>query len=135
MQCMFSCTLLTYLSIWSMNMYTNSFSNLSPKVVVERLGQRLKQARLNQNVAQEALAERVGLSRGTIVNAEKGQVTLENFVAILQALKLADQLHNFLPEQPISPVQLAKLAGAKRQRASGGLIDTTHLGVEEDSSW
>lgn len=116
-------------------MYIRGFADLSPRVAAEQLGLRLKRARLNQNVAQEALAQRIGVSRGTIVNAEKGQVTLENLIAILQVLNLTEQLNNLLPEQPISPIQLAKLAGSKRQRATGNLPDSTYSGVEEDSSW
>lgn len=37
----------------------------------------------------------------------------------MQALNLTEQLDLFLPVQPISPIQLAKLQGKKRQRASG----------------
>lgn len=36
----------------------------------------------------------------------------------MQALSLTEQLDLFLPKQPISPLQLAKLQGKKRQRAS-----------------
>lgn len=105
---------------------------VSPKILAEQLGERLKQARLNQNVTQEFIAERIGVSRRTVINAEKGQATLETFVAILQVLGLVEQLNLFLPEQPISPIQLAKLQGEKRQRASGSRLVSE---VEESSEW
>lgn len=91
----------------------------SPAATAEALGRRLKQARLNRDLTQQEVAERTGLSRKAVLNAEKGKVQLEVLVAILQALDLAAQLDNFLPPQPPSPIQLAKLQGKQRQRASG----------------
>lgn len=91
----------------------------SPAAIAETLGQRLKQARLNQDLTQQEVAERAGLGRKVVLNAEKGKAQLEGLIAILQALDLTAQLDNFLPPQPPSPIQLAKLQGKQRQRASG----------------
>ncbi|WP_226701884.1 helix-turn-helix transcriptional regulator [Microbulbifer elongatus] len=91
----------------------------SPLAIAEELGQRLKQARLNRDLTQLEVAERAGVSRKTVLNAEKGKTQLEALVAILQALDLTAQLDHFLPPQPPSPLQLAKLQGKQRQRASG----------------
>lgn len=92
--------------------------NCSPLVYAEKIGARLKQARLNQNLAQSELAKFIGVSRKTIIAAEKGHTQLEMFIAIMMALNLTEQLDLFLPPQPISPIQLMKLQGKKRQRAS-----------------
>jgi len=92
--------------------------NLSPAAIVEELGHRLKRARLNSNLTQAEVATRTGLNRRTILNAEKGKAQLENFVAILVSLEMTEQLDMFLPVQEISPLQLAKLKGQERQRAS-----------------
>ncbi len=91
---------------------------MSTAAIAEELGNRLKQARLNVDLTQAELASRTGLNRRTILNAEKGSVQLKNLVAILVSLDMADQLNLFLPVQEISPLQLAKLKGQKRQRAS-----------------
>ncbi|UTF60461.1 helix-turn-helix transcriptional regulator [Gilvimarinus sp. DA14] len=96
------------------------------------LGERLKQARLNLDLTQVETAERAGVTRKAVLNAEKGQATLEVFVAIMHALDQAAQLDNFLPPPPVSPVQLAKLQGKKRKRASGSRKDEHD---EEPSAW
>ena len=83
------------------------------------LGERLKQARLNQDLTQLQLAELAGVSRRSVLNAEKGNTQLSTFVALLIALGLADNLHHMIPAPELSPVQLAKLHGKRRQRASG----------------
>ena len=92
--------------------------NMSPVAIAQELGNRLKQARLNADLTQAEVASRTGLNRRTVLNAEKGKVQLENLVAILAALDMVEQLNMFLPEQEVSPLQLAKLKGQKRQRAS-----------------
>jgi putative transcriptional regulator len=97
----------------------------------EELGQRLKQARLNTDMTQVEVAELTGLSRKAIINAEKGKVPLETFITILSALDLDHHLNSFLPPQRISPLQLSKLQGKQRQRASG----SQPMMVEEAPEW
>ena len=90
----------------------------SPAAIAEELGERLKQSRLNADMTQVEVAEQAGVSRKAVLNAEKGKAQLEVLIAIMGALKLIGQLDNFLPSQEVSPIQLAKLLGRKRQRAS-----------------
>lgn len=92
---------------------------ITAKALTEEIGDRLKQARLNRDLTQSEVATLAGIARKTVLNAEKGKVQLEILVAILIALDLTEQLDIFLPKQDISPLQLAKLQGKKRQRASG----------------
>lgn len=86
--------------------------------LASELGQRLQRARLNLNLTQLEVAQHAGVSRKIVMNAEAGQVSLENLIAILITLDLVGQLDSFLPEQPLSPIQLLKLRGKVRQRAS-----------------
>ncbi len=87
--------------------------------LLETLGFRLKQARLNANYTQQEVADIMGMSRTAIDRAEKGKCTLNTFVSILVALGMEAELAHFLPPPPISPVQLAKAQGVARKRASG----------------
>jgi putative transcriptional regulator len=91
---------------------------MAPVAVAEELGARLRQARLNADLTQAEVASRAGLSRRTVLNAEKGRVQLENLVAIMASMNMVNQLDVFLPVQEISPIQLARLKGQQRQRAS-----------------
>ena len=109
-------------------------SNMSPAAIAEELGNRLRQARLNANITQAELASRTGLNRRTILNAEKGKVQLKNIVAILVSLNMAEQLNIFLPAQEISPLQLAKLKGQERQRASKPKKEKAQIN-EDRLSW
>ncbi len=108
--------------------------NMSPASIAEELGNRLKQARLNADLTQAEVASQAGLNRRTILNAEKGKVQLENLVAILVSMEMAEQLNMFLPVQEISPVQLAKLKGRERQRASRSKKRNART-IEDQPSW
>ncbi len=96
------------------------------------LGARLKQARLNQNITQSQLADQVGITRKAVLNAEKGQVSLEVFVAIMAGLNLTAELDLFLPVQLVSPLQLAQLQGTRRVRASSPTLKEPE---QEPMSW
>lgn len=102
--------------------------NMTASALAKMIGERLKQARLNRDLTQSDVAIRAGLARKTVLNAEKGKVQLENLMAIMLALDLTEQLDRFLPPPEISPLQLAKLQGKQRQRASGQRRE-----AEEDS--
>ncbi len=108
------------------------FNGMSPAAIAAELGERLKQARLNQNITQSQLAEQVGITRKAVLNAEKGQVSLAVFVAIMDGLNLTDELDLFLPVQLISPLQLAKMQGKRRVRASSPTVNETD---EEPMAW
>lgn len=111
-----------------------NFKDMTPIAIAEELGNRLKQARLNADLTQAEVASRAGLNRRTILNAEKGKIQLENLVAILVSMKMTDQLNMFLPVQEISPIQLAKLKGQKRQRASRSKKIKAQI-KKDKSSW
>ena len=95
------------------------FDSITPHAITIELGSRIKVARLNADLTQKELAEKAGISLKAITNSEKGKSTLESLVSILMALELADQLNSFIPKQEISPIQLAKLQGKERKRATG----------------
>jgi putative transcriptional regulator len=98
---------------------TMNFDVMGNAAILKELGDRLRRERLNRNLSQSDIAATAGLSRRTIVGAETGEgPTLETVVSILRALGLLNHLETFLPQVEISPVQLAKLRGKQRQRAS-----------------
>lgn len=91
-----------------------------PAVVLTELGERLAQARIQQNFTQDALAERSGVAVRTLRRFEAGQGgTTENLIRLLQALGQANALDVVLPRPGISPmraVMMDRQAPAKRVR-------------------
>ena len=92
---------------------------MSNEGVLTELGHRLRRVRLNINLTQAELAKQAGVSRRALQKAEDGEVTtVGTLVNILRGLGQLSQLDTFLPEPPPSPVQLAKLQGQTKKRAS-----------------
>jgi len=96
------------------------FSFMNSQAVLKEIGVRIRRERLNQNITQVALARLAGVSRRVLLDLERGKgCGLSSLIEILRALQKLDQLDTFLPDPGISPLQLAKLRGHERQRASG----------------
>lgn len=109
-----------------------SHSN-TDEVILNNLGMQLKQMRLNKNLTQEQLSELSGLSRSAISDLEnKGTGSMNSFIRVLRALEKLEILNHFISEAPISPIQIAKLRGKTRRRASGTNNTKTN---KEESEW
>jgi putative transcriptional regulator len=97
-----------------------NYETISDQAVLADLGRRVQAYRLNANLAQAEVALKAGVSRRALQNLESGQgCTLPLLVRVLRAVGAIGQLEALLPAPGPSPIQLAKLQGRERQRASG----------------
>ena len=95
------------------------FYTLSDKAIEDELGRRFKALRLRKNITQKQLAEATTLSLNTIKALESGSGKLATIIAVLRELGALDHLDSFIPDDTISPLQLARMRGKQRERASG----------------
>jgi len=87
--------------------------------LLQIMGERISQRRLQRNRSQGHLASEAGVSKRTLERVEAGgSIQLSNFIRILRALDLLDGVDALLPEPLPSPLQQLKLQGRQRQRAS-----------------
>lgn len=96
------------------------YSMSDPSIVKELCGI-LRQVRLQQNITQEQLAEKAGLSRSAISKMETGKSTVE-FLTLIQVLRALQQLHlldSWKVPAAISPLMVARFTTKGRLRASG----------------
>ena len=99
--------------------YTQNLVAMADPAIVKEICASLKQMRLNKNLSQEQMAQKSGLNRVTISRMEAGRAaTLLTLVQVLRALDKLDILNSFREEPVISPMQLLKLQGQQRKRAS-----------------
>lgn len=106
--------------------------SLSDPAILTQLGNMLKQMRLQQNLTQEQLAHKAGLSRSAISKMENGKVATQ-LITIVQVMRALQQLHlldNWKVTAEISPLHMVRLSGKERLRASG-----TSKKTKKESEW
>jgi transcriptional regulator with XRE-family HTH domain len=110
---------------------------LTDEAVLAELGGRLERTRLERNLTQRELAAEAGVERKALQRIEAGDsVKLTSLIRVLRALDLLDALDRLVPEPTPSPVELLKLHGKRRRRASG---ERRHKGApargEQTAPW
>lgn len=82
------------------------------------LGEAVRKCRLQRNMTQAEMAERLDLSLGTVARLERGDgSSLSTFVKAAQLLGKDAWLESFAPSVAISPLQQLDV-GKQRERAS-----------------
>ncbi len=95
-------------------------SGMSDRAILHEIGRRLKRRRLERNWTQQKVAEMAGIARSTVSLMENGAPTsLLSLVQVLRAMNGLDELDAFLPDPGLSPLELARMKGRERQRATG----------------
>ncbi len=107
------------------------FYTLSDTAIEEELGNRIKSLRLRKNITQKDLAEAARLSINAIKSLEAGRSKISTLIAVLRELGALEQLDNFIPKTTISPLQLVKMQGKIRARASGERLKK----LKDESEW
>lgn len=108
------------------------YYSMTDNGIAKEMGSRIKTMRLRRNLTQEQVSKAAALSVNTIKSIESGKGKLSMMIAILRELRMLEALDSFIPAASISPLQLARQQGKKRQRASGRRRKNQ---VGEDAEW
>ena len=106
---------------------------LSDTQIQQRLGSRLRSARLKQNITQQSLADAAQVSLSSIKKIEGGEIgSFESFLRIVRTLGVLDSLQSLVNERQMSPSEIYALQNStvkhSRKRASG------HIKVKEEAA-
>ena len=98
-------------------------NEMSDDTVLEVFGRRLGQRRLALQMTQAELAQEAGVSKRTVERIEAGASSQSlNLIRILRVLDLLPRLDRLAPAAEPRPMDLLKLKGKERRRASGRRI-------------
>ncbi|OQX73582.1 MAG: hypothetical protein B6D64_13720 [Bacteroidetes bacterium 4484_276] len=93
--------------------------SMTTKGIEIEIGQRIKERRIKKNMTQLELAKKTGLSRVSISKIESGNgVGFSSLIEILRMLDLLQNLEQLFPPPELSPLEILKIQGKKRKRAS-----------------
>lgn len=89
------------------------------EAMLEELGRRLAQHRIEMNLTQADLARQAGVGKRTLERLEAGETTqTRTLIRILRELDLLPRLEVLLPEPKVRPRHVAKEGGRLPQRAT-----------------
>jgi transcriptional regulator with XRE-family HTH domain len=92
---------------------------MSDKAILAEIGHRLGRRRVALELTQADLAREAGVAKRTVERIEAGASTqLATLIRMLRVLELFGTLEQLIPEPGPSPMELLKLRGKERQRAS-----------------
>jgi len=95
--------------------------------ILQKIGDKMRELRLEQNMKQKELAEKSGLSMFSISQMETGHNTsVQSLVQVLRALGRLDMIEPFLKAKEIDPQTLAKFIQSQqsqRKRVSRNVAD------------
>jgi transcriptional regulator with XRE-family HTH domain len=92
---------------------------LMDETILVELGKRIAQRRLEFELTQADLSEQAGISKRTLERIEAGATTqISTLIRILRVLELLDGLETLIPETGPRPMDMLKLKGRQRKRAS-----------------
>ncbi len=110
---------------------------LSDIAILNKIGARIKEIRIEQDITQKELSQMAGVSMFSISSIENGSNTsILTLVQILRALNRFDMLEPFLKEKEVSPVAIARAMESQTvyQRA-GRTKKRKSIANEEDYEW
>jgi len=89
----------------------------STKEILRKVGECLKQHRLDQNITQQKLAERCGVSVSSVKNLEVGRgSTLETFIEVTRGLSKDGWIGMLEPTERVSPLAYAEAVMKSRKK-------------------
>jgi len=94
-------------------------SKLADDAILQEIGDRLAQRRLDRQLSQAQLAEQSGLAKRTVERIEAGESTqLLSLIRVLRVLDLLEAMEAVFPANAPRPLDLLELKGRKRRRVS-----------------
>ncbi len=97
----------------------HSIAAMNAEQIESEIGKRLESVRLNQNISQQDLAEKAGVSRRTISRMENGQgVSFNTLIRVMRALNFTNQLEDLVPSLDIRPIERVQQKPVRKHASS-----------------
>ena len=98
--------------ISTMDIYSKSDS-----AILQDIGKKIKEVRVEQNITQTQLSENSGVSVRRIISIENGENhSIMGTIAVLRALSMLDYFERFFEEKKITPLEYAKILKTRKVR-------------------
>ena len=108
-------------------------NQLTDGAILAEIGHRIVRQRLDFQFTQAELAEEAGLSKRTLERIEAGATAqMSSMIRVLRVLELLEGWEELFPATGARPMDLLKLKGKERQRATSS---NRRAGAKKGWSW
>ncbi|NOX45361.1 MAG: helix-turn-helix transcriptional regulator [Chlorobi bacterium] len=100
-----------------------SLDDFNPHAIAGKLATRMKKLRLSQNLTQESLSRKSGVSLGSLKRFEnKHKISLEHLLQLALALNALNAFHDLFPEKDYTSIDeiISNSKSKHRKRARNG---------------
>lgn len=112
---------------------------LADTEICSRIGEKLRQLRLRQNITQASLGEQAQISVSSVKKIEKGEIgSFDSLMRVLRILGELDVFSPLLKEEEMSPNEYLEFveANMKKRRKRAKSTRSYNIPInEEDSEW
>ncbi|MEN4558418.1 helix-turn-helix transcriptional regulator [Pantoea agglomerans] len=102
--------------------------------ILKELYQRLEVYRQARGISQEALVDKLGISRPTYARLEKGTCSFSTFIAVLRQLNLLEGLDVLVPEPTIRPSDIIANNSKRKVRLGSAVTGNANYQVKNSSN-
>lgn len=109
---------------------------LSDIMILAKIGERIKNSRLKQNITQESLAEVANISLSSVKKIENGEI--KSFDSLLRVLRVLGKLDIFQPlidEEQLSPSEYYKLVNSAKKKIRKRAVGKLNNSKKKDAKW
>lgn len=118
---------------------TENIYMLADREICSRIGKKVRQLRLRQNITQMSLAELAQISVSSVKKIENGEIgTFDSLMRVFRILGQLDVLSPLLEEEQLSPNEyweFLQSAKKKRRKRANGVINNNAINNQEASEW
>lgn len=109
---------------------------LSDNLIQKRIGEKLKAARLRQNITQQSLAQAADISLSSVKKIESGQVgTFESFLRCLRTLGYLEWILPLVEEERMSPSEYYEMQQSRQKHIRKRAVGQMRHKEKEESEW
>lgn len=106
---------------------------LTDKMILSKIGECIRQQRLDRNISQREFAASAGVSISSVAALERGEsISLKTLIPLLRALNSLYMLSEFLKEPEISPIAYAKLVENQKSRKRASATKSSNDKTESE---
>lgn len=114
----------------------NNIYMLADTVIFKKIGSRLKQVRLKQNITQQSLADAAEVSLSSVKKIENGEIgSFDSLLRVMRTLGMLDLFQPLVEDEQLSPSEYYDLVHSSKTKTRKRAVGKLKPNEKEESEW